>query len=1114
MPRTSQFILAMFFLVPVRPLLAANVDYLKEVKPILASRCYACHGGLKQKGRLRLDTAALIKKGGETGPAIVPGKSNDSLLVAHITATKGARRMPPKTDAEPLKDQEIALIKSWIDQGGIAPLDEKPESDPREHWAFKAPIRPTPFNRSPSGSGWIKNPIDAFLAAEHQKLGLIPQPPADKRILLRRVYLDLIGLPPTREEQEAFIADNSADAYEKVVERLLASQHYGERWGRHWMDVWRYSDWWGLGAEVRNSQKHIWRWRDWIIQSLNDDKGYDQMVREMLAADELYPNDMDKLRATGFLVRSYFIFNRNTWMEETVEHTSKAFLGITLNCTRCHDHKYDPFPQEEYYRFRAFFEPYQVRMDQVPGESDYQKDGLPRIFDCNPDVATFLFIRGDEKNPKKDKALTPGVPTILSFADLNIQPVSLPPEAHTPGLRSFVLDNYLKEADKQVEAAKVGLDQARKNLAEVEKIAPKPLPKVEKPAPPSTPANPNLKPLVKDDFAAAKPDVWTMASGTWKYEKGKLIQEQEGDNRAALRLKPPAPADFQAKFSFAITGGKQWFSVGLAFDVVGEKEVLVYLSANSGGKLQIAYKEGAAYTFPVEGTQVRAVKLNEPQEMTIKVRGTLLNVAVNGKHALAYRLPIARRKGGMDLITYDAKAEFRGFEIAELPKDLVLLDTAAPAIQPMTLEQARAMLVLAEKTLAAAGSQTGSLKARTAADRAKIEKPLTANAPELARQAAKEEKQAVLAKADEDLARAEWEYLRAPEAKKTEADAKRKAAATAQAQAKKALENPGETYTSLRGSLKTPENNLETEASRAKPYPTTSTGRRTALAKWMTDQRHPLTARVGVNHMWARHFGKPLVPTVFDFGRKGAPPTNQALLDWLALEFMQGPTNRQRERPEGSWSMKHLHRLIVTSNAYQMTSSSANAAANNLAADPENRFYWRMNPTRMEAQIVRDSLFHLAGDLDLTMGGPSIPVNDEKSRRRSLYFVHSHNDHNKFLSMFDDAGVLECYRRAESIVPQQALTLSNSQLAMSMAEKIAARLDQQLGAAADSQFIRAAFETVLASSPTAGEQAECEQALKQIIEVLKEAKDPAPAKKARIDLIQALLNHNDFITIR
>jgi hypothetical protein len=321
--------------------------------------------------------------------------------------------------------------------------------------------------------------------------------------------------------------------------------------------------------------------------------------------------------------------------------------------------------------------------------------------------------------------------------------------------------------------------------------------------------------------------------------------------------------------------------------------------------------------------------------------------------------------------------------------------------------------------------------------------------------------------------------------------------------ARKALDSSDENYTPLAGALKTLESNIETEESRRKPFPETSTGRRSAFARWLTDPKHPLPARVAVNHIWARHFGRPLVPTVFDFGRNGAPPTHPELLDWLAVELI-----------ESGWSTKRIHRLIVTSNAYRMTSSSAGAANENLVSDSENRFYWRMNPIRMQAQPVRDSLLHLAGQLDETIGGPPVNVNDERSRRRSLYFFHSHNDRQKLLSMFDDASVLECYRRAESIVPQQALALENSELAMSMATKIAERLTSANPAASDREFIRTAFLTVLAVEPTPAEWSTALEALAQMLEAAKRADRPDPIASARSALVHALLNHNDFMTVR
>ena len=317
------------------------------------------------------------------------------------------------------------------------------------------------------------------------------------------------------------------------------------------------------------------------------------------------------------------------------------------------------------------------------------------------------------------------------------------------------------------------------------------------------------------------------------------------------------------------------------------------------------------------------------------------------------------------------------------------------------------------------------------------------------------------------------------------------------------MNKPGDTYTSLLGALKTLENNLETEDSRRKPFPTTSTGRRTALAMWITDPKHPLPARVCVNHLWGRHFGKAIVPTVFDFGRKGTPPTHPELLDWLAVELV-----------ENQWSMKHIHRLMTTSQTYRMSSSKVNANAQTMTVDPDNKSLWRMNSIRMEAQSVRDSLLDLAGVLDLTQGGPSIPVNDEASRRRSIYFVHSHNEHQQFLSTFDDASVLECYRRAESIVPQQALAMENSPLAGEMAEKIAQRIQVSLPDSTDDAFVRQAFRWILCNEPNAAEHSASLSALTQLIEAARRAQRPDPVLFSRTTLIQALLNHNDFVTIR
>ncbi|MCA9098520.1 MAG: DUF1549 domain-containing protein, partial [Planctomycetaceae bacterium] len=331
------------------------IRYDRDIKPLLKERCAYCHGALKQEAGLRVDTADLLRKGGDSGSIVEPGKPDESTFIERITETEESLRMPP--EGAPLKPEEIEKLKRWVAEGLNAPADEQPEKDPKDHWSFQPVHRPeVPQANLP---GWNGNPIDSFIAQRLERAGLQPNPEADKATLLRRVTIDLTGLPPTEQELNTFLADDSPDAYDRVVDRLLASPHYGERWGRHWMDVWRYSDWYGRRSvpDVMNSYPQLWRWRDWIVRSLNEDKGYDRMVMEMIAADEICPTEDENLVATGFIIRNWFKWNYNSWMKDQVEHTSKAFLGLTLNCCQCHDHKYDPFTQQDYFQLRAIFEP-------------------------------------------------------------------------------------------------------------------------------------------------------------------------------------------------------------------------------------------------------------------------------------------------------------------------------------------------------------------------------------------------------------------------------------------------------------------------------------------------------------------------------------------------------------------------------------------------------------------------------------------------------------------------------------------------------------------------------------------------------------------------------------
>lgn len=410
----------------------AGQQFFEQVRPVLEQQCLLCHGGKFKQAGLNVLTRETLLKGSDTGAVVVPGKAEASLLIKKIRHEHdpGMPYQKPK-----LAEEAIARITEWVNAGvpyerplelpASSELSQRPGS---EHWAFQVPKRPAV--PKVKNAAWVRNPIDRFVAAEQQKHGLKPLPEAEKRVLLRRVYLDLIGLPPTVEQLQAFLADRSPDAYERVVDQLLASPQYGERWGRHWMDVWRYMDPVSvfISGAVRTDYSYpgIWRWRDWIIESLNEDKGYDRMILEMLAGDEIAPADPKVLRATGYLARSFYRFSRNVWMHDIAEYTSASFLGMTLKCARCHDHKYDPIAQEEYYRFRAFFEPYDVRTDRVVGKPELQElhglfaNGLPRAFDGEPkealNVAPFLpaifgqtyrFIRGDEKTPDTEHPLAP-----------------------------------------------------------------------------------------------------------------------------------------------------------------------------------------------------------------------------------------------------------------------------------------------------------------------------------------------------------------------------------------------------------------------------------------------------------------------------------------------------------------------------------------------------------------------------------------------------------------------------------------------------------------------------------------------------------------------------------
>lgn len=334
---------------------AEAVDYMKEIKPILSTACYQCHSETQQKHGLRLDTAASAIKGGQSGPAIVPGKSEESLLIKAVQGVaKDLPRMPFKKS--PLDEEKVALLKRWIDEGAKAPADEKP--DAVLHWSFVPPAQIVPMPRVKKKS-WVRNPIDNFILAKLEKQGIKPSPEADKITLIRRFYLDLLGLPPSIRDVDEFLADKSPDAYEKLVDRLLANPHYGERWGRHWLDAAHYADSNGYSID---GPRQIWKYRDWVIDAFNKDLPFDEFTIEQIAGDLLPDATTDQRIATGFYRNT--MINQEGGVDkeqfriesifDRVNTTGSTWLGLTIGCCQCHDHKFDPLLQKEYYQFFAF----------------------------------------------------------------------------------------------------------------------------------------------------------------------------------------------------------------------------------------------------------------------------------------------------------------------------------------------------------------------------------------------------------------------------------------------------------------------------------------------------------------------------------------------------------------------------------------------------------------------------------------------------------------------------------------------------------------------------------------------------------------------------------------
>ncbi|HVV70079.1 MAG TPA: PSD1 and planctomycete cytochrome C domain-containing protein, partial [Verrucomicrobiae bacterium] len=858
---------------------SAKVDFARDIQPIFSKECYECHGPNKQKGGLRLDQKEAALKGGDTGALLIAGKSPDSLLVQAVTGTKAdLERMPKKRD--PLTPEQVGLLRAWIEQGAnwpeTGPVATKKEW--RHHWAFSPPVRPNPPRVA--ARNLVRNPIDAFVLARLEQERMQPATEADRTTLLRRLSLDLVGLPPTPEEVDAFVSDRDPDAYEKQVERLLASPHYGERWGRLWLDAARYAD--SDGFE-KDKPRSVWFYRDWVINALNRDLPYNEFVVEQIAGDELPHPTQDQIVATGFLRNSMINEEggidpeqfRMQAMFDRMDCIGKSILGLTIQCAQCHDHKFDPLKQAEYYRLFAF-----LNNDHEGQSVVYTPDELMQVSNLSRQIRELeaglrhrtpdweqrmaKWEESVEREQPEWTVLRPEVEDIstggqryLPQADGSFLALGYAPTKHTA---RFFVTNHLEhitafrlELLPDANLPCGGPGRSFKGTCALTEF------KVE--------AEARLFPTnkTKIQFAQASSD----------FEQPEAALEANFDDKS----------------------GKHRVTGPVAFAIDGKDDTAWGIDAGPGRR-------------------------NQARKAVFQCS---TNIGFSGGTILI--ISLVQNHGGWnsDDLMNNNLGRFR-FSVTTNP---------APVLADPVPREVRKMLVLPRER-------------RNAEQTAAIFSYWRTTVREF--------------KATNDRIEAIWREWPAGETALT---------LVARADAR-------DTRILQRGDWLKP-----TESVRAgvpaflHPLrPGDPPGSRLALAHWLMDDRSPTTARVVVNRLWEAYFGIGLVSTPEDFGTQSEAPSHPELLDWLACELMKPQFRCTAESSglfhrslRGAWSLKHIHRLIVTSTAYRQ-SSIINPEL--YAKDPYNRLLARGPRFRVDAEIVRDIALDASGLLNPKIGGPSI----------------------------------------------------------------------------------------------------------------------------------------------
>lgn len=942
-----------------------KIDFVRDIQPIFAKACVDCHGQETHKNSYRLDARSIALTGGDYhAPNIIPGKSSESPLIRFVSGQDEKIKMPPK--GERLSGQQIALLRAWIDQGANWPESASVQiSDRMDWWSFKRLTRPA-IPQVDHAKFKVSNPIDAFITSKLQTLGLSQSPEADRRTLIRRVYFDLIGLPPKPADIDAFIADKDPQAYEKLVDRLLASPQYGERWARHWLDVVHYGD--THGYDKDKPRPNAWPYRDYVIRAFNEDKPYRRFVQEQIAGDVLYPDTRDGIEALGFISAGPWDYighaevpesktdgkiARHLDRDDMVSNTMQTFNSLTVGCAQCHNHKFDPISQEDYYSLQAVFS---------------------------------ALDRADKKY----------------FADAGLT-------------KRF---NALENQQKELTARKKALDEKIKQLGGKE---------------------------------LAEVDEAIMAAS----KKGQGNTRSEFGYHSAIAKDQSTP---------------KWVQVDLGRSVVIERVVLqpCYDDYN---------KIGAGFGFPLrfqievsDDPEFKSgnVSIVSQTEKDVRNPGTtpqkFASSGATGRYVRVTATKLAPRKNDYifalaELEVYDstghnlaASAPVNALDSIEAPprwRKANLVDAIAPLPDPLTseamaeLKSQRAKLIekLMDAPLRDELDDTEKKLNRVKVDLAVFPKP--------------------------DVVYAGTVYYGSGNFAGTGADGGKPRSihvlnrGNVLSPGKEVLPGAIQEIAWLPGRFEQTDNKNEGE-------------RRAALAQWLTDKDNPLTWRSIVNRVWLYHFGKGLAETPNDFGHMGVAPTNTELIDWLAVEFR-----------DGGQSMKQLHKLILTSATYKQSSSTAQPKAEQTDAD--NRYLWRMNRRKLDAEGIRDSVLFVSGKLNLKMGGPAFQdfvmekpehsphyqyqlhdPDDPASHRRSIYRFIVRSQMQPFMTTLDCADPsIQVGKRNESLSPLQALALLNNGLMVTMAKHFAERLDAD-GGDITTQVERGFYEAT-GRKPTADE---------------------------------------------